>query len=295
MFFNLLQLEKTLNSFLESDISGREDYAIKTINAAIDPVKILPLLLEIPDDQVSSNAYWIKLQNRFAPKDTEESLRLISQFWHIPSIPTTEDGFDTWEDEATALVRDMSTAKIDFEQLVSSHLLANLPPAFESFRAAFDLNLSNQDPDQCKTPKFEDIISLLRIQVRRPGTQSIQSAYFAGSNYDKTHTKGIKTKIDYSRPPTTTCPACKSGLHWARECSDKEKKDAYYSRRYGKKNSANVATPSAAINNSNTNNDIVGFIASAFVSVPVSSSDFILDSGATNHMANNKSYFTSLK
>lgn len=293
--FNYITTGNTPSSFFESDSSGWEDYTIKTINAAIDPVKILSLLLEIPDDQVLSHAYWIKLQNRFAPKDTQGSLRLISQFWQIPSIPTTEDGFDTWADGATALVRDMRTAKIDFEQLVSSHLLANLPPAFESFRAAFDLNLSNQDPNQTKTPKFKDIISLLRIQVRRPGTQTIQSAYFSSLNPIKINIKGNRTRIDYSKPPSTTCPACKSGFHWARDCNDKEKKDNYYLKRLGNKTTANVATNPQSLNNSNSNNDIVGFIASAFLSVQVSNFEFILDSGATNHMSNNKRFFSSLK
>lgn len=69
---------------------------MKTIKAAIDPVNVLPLLLEIPEDQVSVYSYWIKLQSRFAAKDTQESLRLISQFCRIPPVPTSEDGFDAW-------------------------------------------------------------------------------------------------------------------------------------------------------------------------------------------------------
>lgn len=98
---------KPTNFLIESDLASWEEYSIKVINAAIDPVKILPLLLEIPEDKVSSYAYWTTLKNRSAPKDSQESLRLISQFWRIPPVPTTEDGFGSWADGATALVRDM--------------------------------------------------------------------------------------------------------------------------------------------------------------------------------------------
>lgn len=60
----------------------------------------------------------------------------------------------------------MRTAKIDFEQYITSHLLANLHPALKFFRAAFDLNLSIEDQTILKTRRFEDIVALLRVQVR---------------------------------------------------------------------------------------------------------------------------------
>lgn len=72
-------------------------------------------------------------------------------------------------------------------------------------------------------------------------------------------------------------------------------KNNYHNRRFGNKSSANVATNNANSNDTTLNNDFVGFIASGFLSVHVSSSDFILDSGATNHMSNNESYFSFLK
>lgn len=46
---------------------------------------------------------------------------------------------------------------------------SSLPPAFESFRAAFDLTPSH-DHKSIEKHRFEAIIALLRIQVRRPNS-----------------------------------------------------------------------------------------------------------------------------
>lgn len=71
-------------------------------------------------------------------------------------------------------------------------------------------------------------------------------------------------------------------------------KDANYTRRFGNKNSANIATKSTSDSAVSTN-EFVGFIASAFLTVQITKSDFILDSGATNHMANDATFFSTLK
>lgn len=282
-------------TLLQTDLPLWDDYSIKIINAAIDPIKILPLLFEIPDDQVTAFAYWNTLKNRFAPKDSQESPRLIPHFWRIPVIPASEDGFDSWADGATALVWDMRTAKIDFEQLITSHLLASLLPAFESFRATFDLNLSSDINKNDKHYKFEELIELLRIQVRRPNSQSTPSANFTQYSNNSTNKTYSKRRIDFSKPPNSNCPACKNGLHWAKDCANQEKRKAYFNRCFGKKNSANLADTNQQKDSSNSDNDFIGLLASSFLSVQITKSDFILDSGATNHMANNKSYFSSLK
>lgn len=170
----------------------------------------------------------------------------------------------------------MRTAKIDFEQLISSHLLASLPPAFESFRAAFDLNYSGQDIDTSRHQKFEGLIALLRIQVRRPGSQTGPSAYFSQGLSVPTNKSYTKNKIDSSKPPNTNCPACKISLHWAKDCPNKEKREAYFSRRFGKKNSANIAVNIQPKDSSISEDDFIGLLASSFLSVSITKSDFIL-------------------
>ncbi|SCV70656.1 BQ2448_3418 [Microbotryum intermedium] len=229
---------------------------------------------------------YIRLKDRFSPRDAQAYAKLIERFWSMPQIPLTSQAeFDQHVDNNIALATAIHLGKVDIEQvLVAARLFNNFNNGLSAWRTTFLQMHEGKD----KLPCLEDMIKLMRTEAYNI-IDKCPSAYM--SNSDKPRA---------SATPPGPCLACKTGaVHWIRKCPNEEARKKWYNQPQSNRprpSNKPAAQARFALTADNVPDEgpSISFAAASFLSATSDVSSLLLDSAASHHMVNDSSAFVEL-
>ena len=245
---------------------SRRDRALATIVLSVETS--LLYLIGDPEDPV---AVWKKLQDQFQKKTWANKLELRRKLYSL----RLKDGESVQEHikamtevfEALAVIGDPAA-----EEDRVMHLLASLPDSFNMLVTALEANSET-------VPKMEIVTERLLHKEREKGTGDDGSKAFAAGRKRETSKKQL------------TCHFGKKPGHFKRNC--RKLAQLHKNEKAVKpKHSASKATTKEQESSSTSDDEamVIGHALSA-----TSRGNWIIDSGATCHMCNNKEFFKELR
>ena len=237
---------------------ARRDRALATIVLAVDPS--LLYLLGDPQDPA---AVWDQLSNQFQRRTWANKLRLRKKLFTM----RLKEGESMKEHikqmtEVFGELAVIDAAVSDEDKVV--HLLASLPDSYDVLVTALESGSEN-------IPALEVVTErLLREEQKLKGKEASDDCLVAGSK----HGAGKKT---------FTCHYCGKPGHYKRDCRKWAKSQAKVggAKQPGQQPGKRDLNPDAML---------IGQALAA-----KSGNEWLVDSGATSHMTNNKSLFTEVK
>ena len=242
---------------------ARRDRALATVVLAVHPS--LLYLLGNPEDPAE---VWRKLEEQFQRKTWSNKLQLRRKLFSLKleegesvqeHIKTMTETF-----EELAVIGD---AVSEEDQVV--HLLASLPATYDMLVTALEAQSEN-------VPKWELVTERLRHEEQK---REEKTPIESGRKVFVAKQQGVSDQKE-----TKTCHFCKKPGHFKQDCRK-------YLTQEEKKQSTNAAGAMAA---SESDSEEEVFVATHALTAS-SKRDWIVDSGATCHMCNNKELFDEIK
>lgn len=225
---------------------------------------------------------WQKLADVYEQK-SESSIHMLQQRWYSATVEGNDDvatHIAKLEDLAHRL-------KLMGEQIPDSmiitKILMTLPVNYRYFVSAWE-----------STPAAErtlvNLTSRLTIEESRNAAQdSSDSNALAARSLNK------HTRNKFSKKPAAAsgkCFACNEQGHWARHCPNRESADNGHDQKY-KSGDSGVSRPSGSGKPKPQGQGLISEALSTNHGEALKSSDWVLDSGASDHMCNVKEWFTT--
>lgn len=232
-------------------------------------------------DCVTSRDVWLKLESVFAPKGPLKKVQLLKTLL----FTKLQEGGDIREHVRRffGALDKLATMKIHFHpDVVSIALLYSLPASFEQFKLSIEARDELPSADVLKAKILEHAETQSNDEmVQAAGAMAIRNNSKA-SKYRKLHQNGNKPDKSKIR-----CFICGAHGHKSPDCKE-QGKAGHANKRNSKKQTANTADESYA----------VCFGANSYnieeCKMP-SDEPWILDSGCTSHLCNNREKFNVLK
>lgn len=219
------------------------------------------------------------LHAQYAPNDLELLKNATCTFFTPSNVPLTIDAFNTWAIRTGTAISTLRGANASLDAVMAAFLLSQLPPEISILQQEFSI-----DPITHTMPSPEAVIARIRSTVRQrtqtptsspavlttthaPATKSLTRTN-AKSDSAST-TKERRKKFD---PAVDKCRRCNQTGHYMRNCP------------------APAPVPDAAVNLTTTDTNFVGFTGSL-----TGPNKFIFDSGATVHVARDRTMFDKLQ
>jgi hypothetical protein len=208
----------------------------------------------------SAKDMWDKLIQVYEQK-SETSIHMLMQQWYNLQMKSDDDiaiYVARLEDLAHRL--EIMGEKIP-DQMLITKLLMTLPPTYKYFISAWESTSSDQRT-------LANLISRLTAEESRMSSENPENVAFAS------------TKVNWNKPVLKgTCNYCKKPGHWIRDCK--------------KRKAANERK--AAAHHDGRNEALIGEALSTVQDSEKSSEIWYLDSGATDHMSNQRRWFQNFK
>ncbi len=171
-------------------------------------------LVSLLDQCTTAAEAWTTLEQRFAPKDAQATLRVIKGFFPLHFAGGDLTSLDKSQQQYLAAVKELKALTIDLDTLCSAHLLCALPPSL----GALETIISVKNPK--KLPPVHEIFSLVRNELSRAASSGKDTAVglvaAAASSKHK-----AKFKPNPAVKPPSPCKHCK-GDHWNNLCPTKQ-------------------------------------------------------------------------
>ncbi|SGY91350.1 BQ5605_C038g11660 [Microbotryum silenes-dioicae] len=255
------------NSWPASYVPLWDHYARASICAAVDQRTVLPGLSRYFTDAHSAHKIWEALRLRYG----------------------TVSAVDLLPNDSRLLDDSKATA----ESLLTSHLLAQIPPSLSGWRTTF---VNSQGTSSTLPPAAKILNRIYRKLKARP--VDTPTAAVATTQLRVSTPAATTTQPRVSRSPCPN-PSCRK-MHWLKDCPDTAWAAAYRARRtMEKRNTSKVSQPAtlpiaspAAVDTPES----VSFTACLLATPsPFRRSAWLLDSGANRHMANDRGLFSELR
>ena len=270
------KLERTTANATEWE--SIDEKALATMVLSVKPTQ----LNHIKNCKNSAEA-WNKLESIYKPKGPA---RKVTLYKSLLNLRLSEDGnIPKFIDAFTDIVEKLAEIGIEIsDEMLVIILLSGLPTHFESFVIAMET--------RDKLPEFSALKIKLQEEYERRSSQKVtgstQHAYTAqGSNTKKKHSEKSRKNPNNKQNGThnksknnNECWRCGLQNHFARDCkSKKSTKDQKDSKESKEQSYFAYALSATTRNNNNSENRFL----------------WIVDSGATSHMCNNKELFASIQ
>lgn len=269
----------------EKKAQAKYDEANKMVRAFfIRSIDIEVLMAEYANTQVETidaHEIWDKLENKFQRITNMKKDLMYSEFlrFHINSQESMKENLDRYD----LIIRNMSTLKISVDaDLTISKLVQSLPEDWDIFKQTWS---AQSGPRYYTTLKDLILAEEARRHLANSQVNNI-AALLAKTNVNKGNKVGYKKGkpgqfkggFKGGKPKTKgkgNCFNCQSPNHWARDCKLKIKDASLssHSEGTGRPHDAFVVE---ALMSERDNDDL----------------SFILDSGSTNHIANQLDFFS---
>ncbi|SGZ30860.1 BQ5605_C046g12247 [Microbotryum silenes-dioicae] len=255
------------NSWPASYVPLWDHYARASICAAVDQRTVLPGLSRYFTDAHSAHKIWEALRLRYG----------------------TVSAVDLLPNDSRLLDDSKATA----ESLLTSHLLAQIPPSLSGWRTTF---VNSQGTSSTLPPAAKILDRIYRKLKAQP--VDTPTAAVATTQLRVSTPAATTTQPRVSRSPCPN-PSCRK-MHWLKDCPDTAWAAAYRARRtVEKRNTSKVSQPAtlpiaspAAVDTPES----VSFTARLLATPsPFRRSAWLLDSGANRHMANDRGLFSELR
>lgn len=245
---------------------ARKDRALATIVLSVDPS--LLYLIGTPEDPVE---VWSKLENQFQKKTWANKLELRRKLYSL----RLKDG-DSVQSHIKAMTEIFNSLSVVGDPISGEdqvvYLLASLPESYSMLVTALEAN--------AEVPNMELVTErLLHEEIKLKGREEI------GARNDKVMTAGHRYK---KRGPK--CHHCGKFGHIKRNCRsapEQKKSDGDDKIKHNSKQKANAAE----LKESSSDNENVGLVVQCAMSSHSKKAVWIVDSGATCHMCNDRSIF----
>ena len=252
---------------------ARRDSALAIIVLAVNPS--LLYLLGDPDDP---KVVWSKIQDQFQKKSWANKLELRRKLYSMKLLDG--ESVDEHIKLMTEVFNEMSIiGEVIEEEDKVIHLLASLPDSFKMLVTAFE--------SLAEVPTMETVTERLRHEERKMCNQP-------KGEHNRALT--MRSKKDKA------CHFCKKIGHFKRDCyefkkSEARKEDAvkknkaYFGK--GKKKDHSYKAAVRQRNSSSSDDETVGLVVRHALSADadVQPNKWIIDSGATSHMCNDRDMF----
>lgn len=215
------------------------------------------------------------LEAQYAPNDTETLKDATSTFFCISAIPLTLDAFNTWAVKTGTSMSTLRGTNATLDAVMAAFIMSNIPAEIAHVQQEFKI-----DPVTNSLPSPESVISRIRSAIRQRSPVSAAApavltaapaakppTKFPARSESSSSTRQYK-KLD---PAVHKCKRCNKTGHWMRDCP------------------ATAPVPHATVNLITTDTNFVGFTGSI-----TQANEFIFDSGATVHVARDRSAFSKL-
>lgn len=213
--------------------------------------------------------------------------------------------FDQKMTDYTAIVENVNAKKTTIDELASIVLMRSLPSSFST-------TLKIQSAGKDRPPSIESLNNNLRSDIvlrsSRPGSSSsnAESALY-GSTSPSSSRSNTRSQ---EKPPTTECPVCKNGLHWAKNCKDDRRRDKYFEekKKKAKEREGKTKKQTAKVAEEDGSNTETGGVAESSDGSRYKEGDgwmalggggttksLVLDTGATCHLTGNANLLYDIK
>lgn len=247
---------------------SRKDSALAIIVLSIDPT-----LLYLLGDPADPKVVWEKIQDQFQKKTWANKLELRRRLYSMKLLDSDSRSVDEHIKMMTEVMSEMSIVGDPIaEEDKVVHLLASLPDSFKMLVTAFE-SLS-------EVPSMETVTERIRHEAQKSSSGE-QNRALAASRRNR----------------NLTCHFCKKVGHIKRECYGyknelkRKEKEAKHNKSRPK---ANKAVVKQRHSSSSSEDECVGLVvrhALSSTETSVKTSQWIIDSGATSHMCNDRELF----
>lgn len=250
----------------------RKDRAVAIIGLSVDP-SLLYLFGDDPDDPVT---VWKKLQQQFQKKTWANKLEVRRKLY---SLRLHEgESVQAHIKSMTELFQELAVldAAVSEEDKVV-HLLASLPKSYDMLVTALEANDT--------VPSMEKVTERLLHKERKMRDKS--------TGYDDSERKALTAGHTMKQESKPKCHFCKKPGHFKRDCwkfaAHQRRQEKEKSESRTRQSASKAATRPTSISSDDEALLIVGHALSV-----ASKGNWIIDSGATSHMCNNKEQFNEL-
>ncbi|SGY26808.1 BQ5605_C018g08798 [Microbotryum silenes-dioicae] len=270
-----------------------DHYACASICAAVDQRTVLPGLSRYFTDAHSAHKIWEALRLRYGTVSAVDLLPVIARLFSSEPMPDTPDAFLQFCDRLENDLRLLDDSKATAESLLTSHLLAQIPPSLSGWRTTF---VNSQGTSSTLPPAAEILDRIYRKLKARP--VDTPTAAVATAQLRVSTPAATTTQRRVSRSPCPN-PSCRK-MHWLKDCPDTAWAAAYRARRtVEKRNTSKISQPATLPIASPAAVDMpesVSFTACLLATPsPFRRSAWLLDSGANRHRANDRGLFSELR